>query len=49
MWRSAVDVADKDANNNFLHGTMTFTGSTATYGGTYCPSGAAAARRAAAS
>ena len=35
MWRSAVPDPDKDAAGNYLHGTMTFTGSTATYGGTY--------------
>jgi hypothetical protein len=39
MWRSAVPDPDKDASGNYLHGTMTFIGSTATYGGTFCNPG----------
>jgi hypothetical protein len=39
MWRSAVPDPDKDAAGNYLHGTMTFTGSTATFGGQYCNPG----------
>ena len=34
MWRSAVPVR-QGRDGNYLHGTMTFKGSTATYGGIY--------------
>ena len=35
MWRSAVHEPGRTPPGSYLHGTMTFTGSTATYGGSY--------------